>query len=196
MYFASCGFELCLNLEPYAWSYALTRALRCLQAALAGSVVVLNLREMAKTDAELELLQGLSLSEDDPAGLFSWDDIAVGRFHAAASVIPVLVVNPLFAITATPAGFKTALLQYLAAQAAPGAVVIAGGTLGITCLGADGFGRLTAKMDRFAVSAWVARVLAAEPLAQPLATLYTGAMGAAGKNGAVVPVLLGAGLFA
>ena len=154
-----------------------------------------NLRDFAKSDAELEMLQLISRSEDDPAGFFSWNDVAVGRFHAAASVIPVLVISPLFAITATPFGFKAALLQYLAAQAAPGAVVLAGGTLGISCVGVAGFGLLTAKMDRFALSAWVTRVLSADPLAQPLATLYTGAVGAASRNGEVVSVLLGAGLF-
>lgn len=151
---------------------------------------LVSLTDLASSSADLALLQALSSNEEDPAGLFSWNDINVNAFHAAASVLPMLAAVPPFAITATPSGFKTALLQYLTAQAAPGALLIDGGTLGITCVGADGLARLGAWIDRLGSSAWVARVLAAAPLARPLATLYTGGSGAAGKDGAVVRVFL------
>jgi len=94
-----------------------TCAFNLLQAA--SQDAVLHLSDLAKDSVELELLKSLSLSEDDPPGLFSWNDAAVARFHAAAAAIPVMLINPLFAITATPAGFKVALLHYLAARLPP-----------------------------------------------------------------------------
>jgi hypothetical protein len=122
-------------------------------------------------------------TEEDPAGVFSWNDGAVAAFHGAAAALPVLVAIPPFPISMTPAGFKTALLGYLAAMSGPGALMIDGGTLGITCVRAAGLGRLTGAMMGLSLSAWVRQVLAAAPLAAPLATLYTGASGAAGKDG-------------
>lgn len=159
--------------------------------------------DLTSSRADHAVLQALSSDEEDPAGLFSWNDGNVDAFHAAASAIPVLVAIPPFAINATPNGFKTALLQFLTAQAAPGALLIEGGKLGITCVGADGFGRLVSRMDTgtgsvsSSAQAWAARVFVAAPHARPLATQYTGCAGAAGKDGGLVRVfLMPGGLFA
>jgi hypothetical protein len=121
---------------------------------------------------EAATLQLLSQSECEPAILISWNDPAAALFHTAAAGIPVLLAIPPFAITPTAFTFKAALLRHLAAESAPGAAVIAGGTLGITC--ADGADRrLAAALSRLSDTPWAASVLAAAPgAARPLATVY------------------------
>ena len=159
----------------------------------ADLAVMVKLADITESADDRLILAGVMSTIDDPSAFFAWSDAAVRTLHGAATALPMIVAPPapLGAIPPTTQAFKIAVLNHLAAVAAPGVDVI-GNALGLTCTTVAAFGRVVTALSHLSDSPWAAALLATVPPGvDPLAIVYTNCAGAAGARGQVERVYPG-----